>query len=253
MLTFGIPLKPRRAARSWPRVVADLNRTLASIWAQTDPRFRVVVACTDRPPVAHADPRLHFLRVSDEGLSGESDKQRRLRAIGAWLRERGGGALMPVDADDLVNRKVVRFVNAHPEVEFFVTRVGLDLDARNGRIRPLPRFWKLCGTSAAIRFAPEDLPEHVDAGGDGLLEHCHNQWRILAEARGMRIRSFPFLASVYCVFNGENITLNRRFEQGPKLAAYRKLVPNVRAPRWLWRRFGQDDAPSISGEVPALA
>ena len=244
MLTFGIPLKPRRSARSWERVVADLDATLGSLWAQSDPRFRVVIACTERPALARRDPRLEFLPVSDVGLRGELDKRRRLRAIGAWLRAQGGGLLMPVDADDLVHRDVTRFVHAHPEIDFFVASVGLEVDVRNGWVRPLPRFWKLCGTSAAIRFAPEGLPESVDAEGAGLLHHCHHHWRRLAEARGMRVRAFPFLAAVYSVWNGENISLDRPFQQGPKMAAYRRIVPNAPVPAWVWHRYGRRAAPA---------
>ena len=46
---FGIALKARATAKSWALVVRDFNRTLASIYNQSNPNFRVLVGCHEIP------------------------------------------------------------------------------------------------------------------------------------------------------------------------------------------------------------
>ena len=70
--TFGIPLIPASLAADWDLVQDLLGLTLASVLAQTDPDFRVVVAGHDLPSRLPDDPRVTFVRAGwpavDEAL-----------------------------------------------------------------------------------------------------------------------------------------------------------------------------------------
>ncbi len=242
MLTFIVPLKPRRFANDWDRVVADLDATLQSILRQTDPDFRIVVAYEDLPQVRTRDPRIVFLHVpGPRSLErpGEADKLWRVTAAAAWLREEGGGAVMVVDADDWVSRRVAELVNAHPEVDAWVAGWGWERDARTARMRPQLRFWKLCGSCVVMRLRPEDLPEAPRMDFDGsLLGSRHDDWPGILRRMGRRVKRFPFAPAVYGIFNGENFSLMRAFQHGWKQALWRTLVPSLPTLRALREEFG---------------
>jgi hypothetical protein len=95
---FGIPLKARVTARNWSNTVRDFNRTLASIYNQTNPNFRVLVGCHEVPDLMFpTDHRLKFLRIQAKppklhevrwGLF--SDRAQKLRAIGKRFNREGG-------------------------------------------------------------------------------------------------------------------------------------------------------------------
>ena len=62
MLYFIVPLRSRESAVNWDKVVYDFNLTLKSILSQTDPDFRVIIACTDIPDHP-TDERLEIIEV----------------------------------------------------------------------------------------------------------------------------------------------------------------------------------------------
>jgi len=256
MLTFAIPLMPRCRARSWELVVENFNRTVASLLAQTDPDFQILVGCQDRPRLEAPDPRIRFVYVAAVDTDREQDKRRRIRGMAAKLHEDGGGVLMPVDADDLLNRRVAAYVNAHPEADTFVASTGWELDMRTRRMRLAPRFWNLCGSAMAMRLAPEDLPATAEADG-GLLDAGHQDFPSLCAERGMRQLAFPFLASVYRIHTGENSSLKHDFQHGWKRALYRRVIPSLSVTRRVRRDYQLQDrplpTPLASHEVAAAA
>ena len=105
MLLFGIPLKSKKVSADWPRVEGLFNSTLRSIFNQTDPDFRVIVACHEVPRTPYADdPRLEIVPVDfppplfrDELMV---DKHRKREVVAARLRGLGGAAHLPDDRAD---------------------------------------------------------------------------------------------------------------------------------------------------------
>ena len=227
---FGIPLRPRIRSRDWSRVEAHLRATLTSCLAQTDPRFRILVACNEVPDVQD-DDRIEFLHVDIEapGYPQESmlDKGRKLSAIGMRVRELGGGALMLADADDLVHRAVVRHVRAHPEADALIGDRGWDLaDPARGLIHAR-WFDRSCGTCAVLRQRPEDLPASLDAAdpeASYLIRAGHHNWRPRLKAAGARILGFPFPVAVHVLSTGENQSILRQ-DIGWKRWLMRRLTP----------------------------
>ncbi|MDQ1004178.1 uncharacterized protein (UPF0333 family) [Neobacillus niacini] len=93
-VAFAISLKSKRSSRNWTRVQNNLARTLRSIINNTDQNFRIVIAGHEKPNITemkhervtwlpvHFPPPTHISKYS-------SDKFRKCRVIGAYLRRSG--------------------------------------------------------------------------------------------------------------------------------------------------------------------
>ncbi|MEN8182665.1 MAG: glycosyltransferase [Myxococcota bacterium] len=232
MLYFGIPLKPRRFSRNWEQVVANFHTTLRSVLNQSDPNFRVVVACSDELPQGPRDPRVEFIHVPPApsvSEPGEWDRRWRVWSIGQYIRERGGGAVMMVDADDLVSCRIAAFANSHAEGDGYIARTGYELDDRTGRLRWAPRFWNLCGTCAVTRVWPDDIPDVFDRHfPETVYGTQHQHLRRRFQSWGRTLRWFPFPVAVYRVFTGDNLRELLGDDFGWKHQVLRRLIPSRR-------------------------
>lgn len=129
MMYFGVTLRSVAASKNWTHVVQDFHRTLRAICNQTDPDFRVIVACHEIPDMPGGyDERVEFLQAGIPFPTNPhemmQDKGYKLSMIGKRIREYGGGYTMIVDADDLISNRVAEYVNAHPGQHGFAPRTG---------------------------------------------------------------------------------------------------------------------------------
>ena len=141
--TFGIALVPRANARDWPLVEALLDLTLASVRAQTDPDFRVLLACHDRPRLRWDDPRVELVEAGwpvEPPDPHNDDSGRKKHALNDLVLARGGGLLMLLDADDWVDTRLVEAARAAvgPDVVGAVVEDGLAVDFRTLRRQRSP-------------------------------------------------------------------------------------------------------------------
>lgn len=195
---FGVPLISRAKAEDWAWTTHQFNATLGSLFRQTVPAFRVIVALWDEPDISvQVDERLELLRIPDvEPAPGDRHKMRRnirtkRHAIARRARELGGGYLMFVDADDLIRPDLVSFLRNYPHPSGYVMAEGYVLNASTGEIAPYPMpgyekwtFDYICGTSNILRFSPDELP-----AGDLPAEDDPDSvfWRIYAKGhQGVR-------------------------------------------------------------------
>ncbi|MCC8014252.1 MAG: hypothetical protein LIO87_03570 [Eubacterium sp.] len=95
MIYFGIPLRSKAASNDWKNVERVFNRTLQSVYRQTDPEFKIFVACHDKPELTHEyDDRVEFL-ISDTPTPTNRkemmfDKGWKVSMIAGRIRESGG-------------------------------------------------------------------------------------------------------------------------------------------------------------------
>ena len=232
--TFGIALIARRRARDWAVVEGLLQLTLASVLAQTDQEFRVVIAGHDRPEAMPDDPRFRFLEVSwppDRPDEHNSDGGMKKYRIGEDLLERGGGLLMLLDADDWVDRRLVEFARAGigPEHVGGIVEHGYAIDLQTLQALRLPDrrafdigFHRICGSSAIGRLDPlVDEPVRRDPCH---TLGSHHQWLEAAQANGVALARLPAAGS-YLINTSENHSENH----GPHAAWRRELAERVRA------------------------
>lgn len=96
MIYFGIPLRSKEASKDWDSVTRVFNRTLQSVYRQTDPNFKIFVACHDIPKLdKEYDERVQFL-ISDQPTPKTKkemmlDKGWKVSMIAEELKRLGGG------------------------------------------------------------------------------------------------------------------------------------------------------------------
>ena len=248
MLYFGIPLKARKVSADWDRVTELLDNTLRSIFNQSDPDFKVFVACHDVPEVRHRDdPRLEFLPVDfappifrDEQMV---DKHRKREVIGSRLRAEGGGYMMFVDADDLVSNRIAAYVHRDQAPRGYVITDGYELDFARWRVRIAPRFNYLSGTMAVVKWAPEELPE-TPLGQEtsrlrDILNCPHPTWRRVFEERGRPLKALPFRGAMYVMNTTENWS-DMMQHIGPRRRLIRYVTPTSRPSAAIVQEFALD-------------
>lgn len=211
--TFGIALIPRAAARNWLLVETLLDLTLASVRAQTDPAFRVVIAGHDRPGLAMDDPRVTFLEADWPAAAPDScnaDSGRKKYLINRFVLARGGGLLMFLDADDWVDRQLVAAARAMigPGQIGALVENGLAVDFRTLRAAPLPHpevfagaFHRVCGSSAIARLLP-DAADPLRRDPWNVLR-SHHEWVETAREHGAPLGRLP-LSGSYVINTSEN-------------------------------------------------
>lgn len=84
MVVFAIPLRAKETSSDWNSCVQHFNRTLKSIFNQTDSEFRCIVACNEIPQLDQEyDERLEFIKleipVPREWIEMSRDKYWKLR------------------------------------------------------------------------------------------------------------------------------------------------------------------------------
>ncbi|WP_349371825.1 hypothetical protein [Salinarimonas sp.] len=211
--TFAIPLVGRAAAADFARVEALLGLTLASIRAQSDPDFRVLIMGHDRPRTLPDDPRVTFLAADWPARppdAANNDSGCKKYALGEAALRGGEGLLMYVDADDWVSRGLVAAARARigPDVLGGVIAAGEMLDFCSGRIAPLPfpdvfekPFYALCGSSIVARLRPDDS-DALRRNPLAVLRD-HHVWPRAAAERGARTATLD-APGAYLVGTAEN-------------------------------------------------
>jgi len=212
MIYFGIPLRSRESSNNWARIELLFNRTLWSLYNQTSPNFRIIIACHDIPKLTrNYDSRVEFLKVDIETPKNlyqqMCDKGYKVHAIGLKIRKYGGGFTLIADADDLYSNQIASFVENNTKefgwvmktgYEFFWTKNFLKLSFKHPE-QPI------------VKYGVEDLPENLlDAydpsaprqkylirkGHGDIAKYCKNNDRTL--------KKFPFIGHIYVKYHGDN-------------------------------------------------
>ena len=214
---FGIPLISKSASRNWVHVQYLFENTLRSILAQTNPKFKVIVAGHEKPEVVEMqDPRVEFLafdspppKTSHEMMA---DKGSKAFAIARHLKEAGGGYLMYVDADDLVSNRIVDLVHSNPSHGYLADK-GYCLDIESGKAYTVEGltgkpFHQICGTCSIIYFDEVDLPDGPSPEESSPCYFMkfggHTTLKKISSREGRPLTAFPFVASVYVLNHGLN-------------------------------------------------
>ena len=217
-LTFAIALTPARTPAMWRFRRVMLSVTLRSIYQQTDGAFRIVLA-GDRPPDLECpvDDRLAFLPVASKStttlLESHDDVANKLRVIAVQFAGAGGGCLMPLDMDDLVSNRLVAFVRAHPDDNGYLLESGYGLDATSNTVAPVFHpggefgpLHKVCGSSAILNLAPEDVVGSGTTRYSRLRREGHYMVAEEAVLEGRSLMSVPFRAVLYVLNHGANLS-----------------------------------------------
>lgn len=217
LLYFIIPLISRKASKDWNMVSELFNRTLWSCYNQTDPNFRIIVACHDIPELTQKyDSRVEFIRVTENEApipktqeEKMMDKGYKTHILAMRLRELGGGYAMMVDGDDLVSCHLAEFVNKNPNQNGFYVKTGYVYFVGDNYMKIMPKFSS--GSACIVNYSVEDLPS--DSTGARTPNNDKNPWIIrkrhggivpFCEQTGRPLKPLPFKGAVYVLGSGEN-------------------------------------------------
>lgn len=246
---FGIPLIARAVASDWARIDELLGLTLTSVASQTDAEFEVVLAGHDRPDswLRHADDdgRFRFLQsdwAPEEPTSRNDDGGMKKWRIKEYVQQTGGGLLMYLDADDLIDRSLVEIARAEigPEHVGGVVADGVIVDFRTWRAAVLPDarvydgpFHELCGSTTIGRVEP-DSPEMVRQDPHEALG-SHHVWPARSAELGVKLARLPAWGA-YLV----NTSQNHSETHGPYSEWRQELNAAI-------ARFGEPFGPELAG------
>ena len=211
--TFAIALTPRANAGDWGLIEALLDLTLASVRAQTDPNWRALIAVHERPRLAVPDDRISFVDVdwpvAPPGLYND-DSGRKKHLLSDLVRDRGGGYLMMLDADDWVDHDLVAAARAGIGEDHVgaLIETGLAVDFRTLRAAPLPHpeleglpFHRFCGSCGVVLIRPGAATE-IRRDPFAVLR-SHHRWVEVAADHGESLARLP-VSGAYLVNTGEN-------------------------------------------------
>lgn len=183
MIIFAIPFRSKETTNDWDGCVNRLNNTIKSIFNQTDKDFKVIIACNDIPNLNRDyDERLEFIKLDlpapKEWIEMARDKFWKLLVIAKRIREillqqdnpEDGIYVMPVDADDLLNCNIAKYVKDHPNENGFVSRDGYVHYKGKSYFTIYKNLHTFCGSCNIIKMYLEDLPE--DCPSNSL---CHDK------------------------------------------------------------------------------
>lgn len=222
MIYFGIPLRSKTSSNNWDKVCILFNRTLWSVYNQTNPNFKIIVACHEKPKLdKNYDDRVEFIQVDipfPKDLNEQMcDKGYKVHKIAKRIREYGGGFTMIVDADDLISNKIVEFVlNNKTNLYGWYIKSGYILYLDKMQLKYAPKFPS--GSNCIINYTQELLPDNMENAWKASNEtnlyivikgHSVTTKKNACADIGRPIRPFPFKAAIYVLGTGDNhSTLN---------------------------------------------
>ena len=219
-VTFGIPIPPASVG-NWQHTCVMLNMTLTSALAQTDPRFKIIIAGHEKPELKiMQDKRIHFIqshkRMTNNNDGKKRDKDHKTDLILKKHCEEGAGYFMPLDADDLIHRDLVKYILSDNNKLGYSIRHGYALDWQNRSLAPIPGAWdatfdNVCGSSAIFYlqfgdFFNNDCPSKYKK--PSYFWASHGYWSVVAQEWGRPLSNIPFLACIYVVNHSQNLSFN---------------------------------------------
>lgn len=165
MIIFAMPLRAEESANNWNVVLAHFHRTIRSIFNQTNPNFRCIVACNKKPVMDREyDERLEFIElpympVPNTWLEMARDRLWKLLAVAVRARAiledqdnpENGIYIMPVDADDLLSRHIAEYCERHPNEHGLVSRDGYVWQSDKRYFRTYKDMHTYCGSCGIIK------------------------------------------------------------------------------------------------------
>jgi len=208
---FLIPLVSKKKAKSWDEVVLNLERTVQSINASESDNYLCLIAHDDKPDSSiWQHKNVVSVQLPASSISANSsvkeDKARKIKAAASWLQINSSTAhhyLMFLDADDLIDSRLVRFVLEKGNKQGYSITDGYVLDLESNLIKTiLDNFHQQCGSCFIGYFRREELPlNYMDRTSvfSRIYDVKHKDHANSAIRVGKNIEKLPFPAVVYCI------------------------------------------------------
>ncbi len=248
MICFLIPLRSKLTTDNWDLTVRLLNNTLKSVFNQTEPEFRVIIACHEIPPITgDYDNRLEIIQVNYPPPSHVkdhlTDKYYKKRVMVRRVQDHGGKYIMFVDGDDYISNRLVNWIKNHDHPSGWFIETGYEYDATSKYLRTTPRFNNICGTSAILNISVligsvETDFTNYERFNKYLFDYGHNEWNSILKTRKERtLGVIPYKAAIYVMNTGVNWTQSSGQYIGQFRRIYRLLHPKIIANQKFRKEF----------------
>lgn len=245
MLIFCIPLRSKEVSKDWNKVTLLFNRTLESVYNQTNQNFKVFVACHQIPTLNKTyDDRVVFIEVDTKipvtYLDMMWDKDTKIytaqNAARKFLVEQKlkGAYFMNVDSDDLISCKVADFVANKATKQVYTSKYGFIYFEGRTFMKKARRLERTCGSCFLIYLDIAQLPHNNlgflvnDVDKCPFTPHHSDIMHKLTKVKKWTRGSIPFPTTIYIVndvnvsnFANHQVGRNRRIEY--KLEIPRKI------------------------------
>lgn len=254
MIIFAIPLRAKETTKDWDGVLKRFNRTIKSIFNQTDPNFKCIVACNKIPSLEKEyDERLEFIELNDLAIPQtwiemSRDKFWKLTAIAVRIREilenssepEKGIYVMPVDADDLFNRNIAAYCEKYTTANGLVSRDGYVWESGKQYFRIYNKMHTYNGSCNIIKMYLDDLPTAECISDSSLCHDKETAGKLNAKfpirfdhntvvqkyaENGKPFSILPFRSTIYVLGTGENISSIFHSEHCAHIAEKRRFHP----------------------------
>jgi hypothetical protein len=250
MLIFCIPLRAKEVSKDWDKVTLLFNRTLESIYNQTNPNFRVYIACHQIPDLNKTyDDRVQFIKVDKKipvtYLDMMDDKDSKIyfcqNAARKYLTEQklDGAYFMNVDSDDLVSCNISEFVATKATKRVYTSKYGFIYFEGSTYMKKARRLERTCGSCFIVYLEINQLPHNNQGYLANNVDKCpytphHSDLRHnLIEVRKWSHGYVPFPTTIYIVNNvnvsnfanhqvGRNRMIEYKLERRRKISQYEK-------------------------------
>jgi hypothetical protein len=209
MFVFVVPFKGRACCSDWSIASQLCARAICSMLAAPF-EGKVVLVCNEPPGQLPADSRLIVRSVATPtprtSYEMMGDKYFKTKVGLTLAREVAPTWLMRADADDLISRRLVPFVEQQRPHGAWYSETGWLYRYGSRRVIKQRDFHLVCGTSCVTFVSPSELPRSVEQQSDDcyLLAQRHNVMVDFLRRAGMDTHPVPFPTTLYVTDSGEN-------------------------------------------------
>jgi hypothetical protein len=210
----------------------------------TQSAVKVVLVCNEPPDRLPLDSRLivkpvagPMPRTRQEMME---DKYFKIKVGLMLAREFAPTWLMRADADDLVSRRLVPFVEQQRPHGAWYSETGWLHRYGSQWVIKQRNFHLLCGTSCIIYVSPSELPDSLEQPSDDyyLLTQGHNITVDFLKRSGVPTRAVPFPTTLYVTDSGENWSGARLAELRARRVRIRHVLNSRPITRSMREEFG---------------
>jgi hypothetical protein len=172
--------------------------------------IRVLLVCSELPEGLPREPRLIVKSIASPTPQTRHemmvDKYLKIKTALTLAREFAPAWLMRADADDLVSRRLVPFIEQQQRHTAWYSETGWAHVYNSRWVIKIRDFHLYCGTSCVTYVTLDDLPVSVQEPSSDyyLLTQGHNIVVDFLKSSGVSTRSAPFPTTLYVTDSGEN-------------------------------------------------
>lgn len=201
IVIFAMPLVSKRRSADWDRVQSNLDATLASFMAQTNPNWMTVICGQDRPELPD-DPRVVFLKAHVRDKFYDKGDKRRILINHIAAKVKRDGYYMQFDADDILHPEFTKHILSDHNGLGYLVDTGHFVALATQHVIPLENFGYYCGSCAAV-YVDFRTNRHFKTL---LNEHrSHMEIAEICEQFGRPLDIVPFSSVLYITGHGENM------------------------------------------------